>query len=162
MGLSTKPGYIKEPWARIKALARRIAHNWGDEYKDLTPVADLYSELQNRMWISIQQPRGWDGSEPNDQEKESIFSEFADKVSRRLLSICTRRVKNDRVDDWQRAYGLSGNRSTFVRARIIADDIYDKAAPIPDVTPSPGIDGLLDEAMEIVKLAAAETGVTLR
>ncbi len=162
LGLSTKAGYIKEHWARIKALARRIAYNWGDEYQDLTPVADLYSELQNRIWISIQQPRGWDGGEPNDQEKESIFSEFADKVSRRLLSICSRRVKNERADDWQRAYGLSGNRSTFVRAHVIADEIYEKAAPIPDVTPSPGVDGLLEEAMEIVKLAADETGVTLR
>lgn len=122
----------------------------------------MYSELQNRIWISIQQPKGWDGGEPNEQEKESIFSDFADKVSRRLVSTCSRRVKSERLGDWQRAYALSGIRSTFARAHVIADEIYEKAAPVPDVTPSPGVDGLLEEAMAIVKLAAAETGVTLR
>jgi hypothetical protein len=162
LGLSTKPGYVREHWARVKALARRIADNRGDEYQDLKPVADLYSELQTRIWTSIQQPRGWDGGEPTEQEKEGIFSDFADKVSRRLISICSRRIKEERIGDWQRAFGLSGIRSTFARAHVIADEIYEKAAPVPDVTPSPGVDGLLEEAMEIVMQAAAESGVRLR
>jgi hypothetical protein len=161
LGLSTKPGFVKEHWTRIKALARRIAYGWGDEYQDLTPVADLNSELQNRIWISIQQPKNWSGAEPSEKDKEAIFSNLADKVSRRLISTCSRRVRAERVADWQRAYNLSGVRSTFARARIIAEDIYDKAAPIPDVTPSPGTDDLLGEAIEILKQAAAETGVTL-
>ena len=161
LGLIMKPNFVKEHWTRIKALARRIAYGWGDQYDNLTPVADLLSELRNRIFVSIQQPARWSGPEPSEADKEAIFSDFADKVSRRLITICSRRVQAERVDDWQRAYNLSGVRSTFARARVIADDIYDKAAPIPDVTSQPGTDDLLEEAMSIVKQAAVEAGVSV-
>jgi len=161
LGLIVKPNFVKEHWTRIKALARRIAYGWDDQYDNLTPVADLLSELQKRIFVSIQQPARWSGPEPSEADKETIFSDFADKVSRRLISTCTRRVQVERVADWQRAYNLSGVRSTFARARVIADDIYDKAAPIPDVTSLPGTDDLLEEVMSIVKQAAVDAGVSV-
>jgi hypothetical protein len=161
LGLVVKPNFVKEHWTRIKALARRIAFGWDDQYDNLTPVADLLSELQRRIFVSIQQPARWGGPEPSDKDKEAIYSDFADKVSRRLIPTCSRRVQVERVNDWQRAYNLSGVRSTFARARIIADEIYDKAAPIPDVTSLPGTDDLLEEVMIILKEAAADTGVTV-
>lgn len=161
LGLTTKPNVIKEHWTKIKALARRLAFGWDDQYGDLTPVADLISELQKRIWISIQQPAKWSGREPNDTDKETIFSDFAEKVSKRLISTCSRRVQAERLGDWQRAYSLSGARSTFARARIIADDIYNRAAPIPDVTSMPGTDELLREVMTIIEQVATDTAVSL-
>ncbi len=161
LGLTIKPNFVKEHWTRIKALARRIAYGWDDQYDNLTPVADLLSELQKRIFVSIQQPIRWTGPEPSEGDKEAIYSDFADKVSRRLISTCSRRVQAERVADWQRAYNLSGVRSTFARARVIADDIYDKAAPIPDVTSQPGTDDLLEELMNILKQAALDAGVTV-
>jgi energy-coupling factor transporter ATP-binding protein EcfA2 len=162
LGRTIKPGINKEHWTRIKALTRRIAFRWSDEYQHLTPGADLYAELQNRMLVFIQQPDDWDGSEPGDEERETIFSNFTDKLSKRLLTICARRVISEHVTDWQRGYDLHGARSTFARAALIDEDIYVRAAPIPDVTASPDTDSLLEEVMEVVKLAASEAEVVLR
>lgn len=35
-------------WTRVKALTRRLAEGWDDEYDTLKPVADLRFELQLR------------------------------------------------------------------------------------------------------------------
>ncbi|MBV8416835.1 MAG: hypothetical protein JO251_16650 [Verrucomicrobia bacterium] len=63
----------------------------------------------------------------------SCFDAFADNLGRRLLALCTRRAWRERVAQWQDAYNKHGTGSTFVRARIIGDEIYEPAAPVPDV-----------------------------
>src|SRR5207249_11068846 len=42
LGKAVKPAVSKEHWTRIKALTRRIAEGWADEYDTLKPVADLH------------------------------------------------------------------------------------------------------------------------
>ena len=41
LGFAYRDGIQKEHWARIKALSRRFAMNWGNEYDNLRPAADL-------------------------------------------------------------------------------------------------------------------------
>jgi hypothetical protein len=48
-----------------------------------------------------------------------------------------------------------------VRARIIGDEIYEPAAPVPDVTPSPDRNSFLREVIAEVEGAAQETGAVL-
>ncbi len=155
LGLS---GVKKEHWTRVKALSRRFAMGWADEYDTLHPVADLRKELVARIYVFVQNPLGWEGPEPADDQKQDCFDTFAGNLARRLLDVCTRRVWYERTVQWQDAYYKRGTGSTFVRARIIGDEIYEPAAPVPDVMPSPDRNQFLHEIIAEVKEAAEETG----
>ena len=161
LGLEFKPGFAKEHWTRVKALSRRLAMGWADEYDTLRPVADLRKELVERIYVFVQNPLRWAGPEPEDDQKQVWFDAFADKLGVRLLEVCARRVWHERAAQWQDAYGKHGTGSTFVRAQIIGDEIYEPAAPVPDVTPSPDRNQFLREVIAEVEGAAGETGVAL-
>ena len=161
LGLELKPGGAKEHWTRVKALSRRLAEGWDDEYDTLKPIADLRKELVERIYVFVQNPVRWEGPEPTQDEKQSYFDAFADSLGRRLLALCTRRVRRELAARWQDAYSQHGIGSTFVRARIIGDEIYKPAAPVPDVTPSPDRNQFLKEVIAEVGGAAQETGAVL-
>ncbi len=158
LGFESKPGIAKEHWTTIKALNRRLAEMGKDEYDTLKPVADLRQELRDRIYKFIQNPLHWEGPEPSEEEKQTKYDVFAENLSDRLLSLATRRVWKDRIGDWDRAYREAGRGSTFVRARIIGNDIYELAAPVPDVTPSPDRNQFLREVVDQVERAANEIG----
>jgi hypothetical protein len=162
LGMQFKLGVSKEHWARVKALTRRLAEGWDDEYLHLKPVADLHKELTDRIYVFIQSPVDWEGPIPSDDGKQQVFDDYAQQIGHRILEIAARRLREEHTTDWQSAYNLSGRGSTFTRATIIADDIYDKAAPVPDVAPSPDRNKFLHEIMEAVKNAAEACGITLR
>lgn len=161
LGLEFKPGFAKEHWTRVKALSRRLATGWADEYDTLRPIADLRKELVERIYVFVQNPLRWEGPEPEDDQKQACFDAFADNLGRRLLEVCTRRVWHERAAQWRDAYDKHGTGSTFVRARIIGDEIYEPAAPVPDVTPSPDRNQFLREIITEVEKAAGETGAVL-
>ena len=79
-----------------------------------------------------------------------------------VIVISKRRLGQDRVHAWQRAFNESGRGSTFARATIIADDVYSHAAPVPTVAPTPDRNRFLHEVIEVVEAAAKDCGVTLR
>ena len=161
LGLVFRPGFARENWTRVKALSRRLATGWADEYDTLRPIADLRKELVERVYVFVQNPLRWEGPEPEEDQKQSCFDAFADNLGRRLLALCTRRVWHERAVQWREAYDKRGNGSTFVRARIIGDEIYEPAAPIPDVTPSPDRNQFLREVIVEVEGAAQETRAIL-
>ena len=51
--------------------------------------------------------------------------------------------------------------STFVRAEIIAEGIYDKAAPVPDLKPSPDRNKFLHEVLALVEATCKEQNIRL-
>ena len=161
LGLEFKPGFAKEHWTRVKALSRRLGEGWADEYDTLRPVADLRKELVERIYVFVQNPLRWEGPEPTDDQKQDTFDAFADNLGRRLLEVCTRRVWNERAVQWQDAYSKRGTGSTFERALIISDQIYEPAAPVPDATPSPDRNQFLRDIVAEVKQAADETNAEL-
>jgi hypothetical protein len=162
LGLKFKTGVGKEHWSRIKALNRRLAEGWADEYDTLKPVADLHQQLQKRVYVLVQNPVAWNGENPSEDEKQAIFDAFANEVKRQLVELASRRVWRQRIKEWQDAYRLRGPGSTFDRAAFIARAIYERAAPVPDVTPSPDRNEFLHEVAEAVEKAATELGVRLR
>ena len=162
LGLDFKPGFVKEHWTRIKALARRLALKWNDEYDSLKPVADLRQELMGQLYPFIQNPLSWDDCDASDDEKQNKFDALADALSRNLLDLSTRRIWQERISEWERAYYLSGLGSTFERAGIMENEIHDIAAPIPGVTPSPDRNQFLREVIRAFEAAAAEAGAELR
>ena len=156
-------GSDREHWTRIKALNRRLALKWTDEYDSLRPVADLRRELVARIYVFVQNPLCWKGPEPSEEARQSKYDALADNLARRLLDLSTRRrVWKERAKEWERAYVESGRGSTFVRAHIIGNDIYEQAAPVPDDTPSPDRNQFLREVVAEVEAAAGEIGARLR
>ncbi len=162
LGLENRPGFAKEHWARIKALSRRLATGMADEYAWLRPVADLRKELIERIYVFIQNPLRWEeGPKPSDEESQGVYDTLADSIGTRLLELSTRRVWKERVAEWQDASDKRGSGSTFVRARIIGDDICEPAAPVPDVTPSPDRNQFLRQVVAEVEAAVEQVGARL-
>ena len=162
LGLESKPGFTKEHWTRVKALNRRLAAMGKDEYDTLRPVADLRRELRDRIYVFIQSPLQWEGPEPTKEEMQAKYDALADNLSGRLLALATRRVWRERIKDWVRAYQKSGRGSTFVRARIIGNEIYDPAAPVPDVVPTLDRNQFMREVVAEVEEAAKEAGARVQ
>ena len=162
LGLKFKGGSVKEHWTRVKALSRRLAMRWKDEYDTLKPVAELHKELTEQIYVFVRNPVGWKGGpEPAEDQKQACFDAFRKNLNVRLLEICTRRLWHDRIVQWQDAYYKRGAGSTFVRAEIIGDQIYEPAAPVPTVTPSPGHNQFLHQIADEVEKAADEIGAVL-
>lgn len=162
LGRASSPEREKAHWATIKALSRRFAVMHQDEYRNLHPVADLQGWLQEQAWIMIQSPVGWTAGEPSDDEKQGLYDEFANRLSERMLDLAHARLYAERNQEWVDAYMRSGRGSTVVRARIIAEQIYAEAAPVPQSTPAPHQNEFLHQIIEVVRETAAELGVALR
>ena len=162
LGLSSKAGVSKEHWKRIWALSRRLSTSGlGDEYDNLKPVADLKDQLQTRLYVLIQNPLRWDPTEPDDDKKQQVFDALANNLSMRVLDLAARRVRVERIPDWQTAFIQSGRGSSYTRATIIGEQIYQRAAPVPDVTASPDRNALMHQFADIVAEACKEVGAQL-
>jgi hypothetical protein len=163
LGLAHKPGVSKEHWKRIWALSRRLSTpGLRDEYDSLKPVADLRKQLQDRLYVLLQNPLRWEPTEPaDDAHKQQVFDGLANALSIKTLDLATRRVRAERMPDWQSAFNQSGRGSSYARASIIGERIYDRAAPIPDVTPSPDRNSFLHEVAAIVESVCTDGGAAL-
>jgi len=95
-------------------------------------------------------PRRSDGNEP-----------LSSTLTGRLLELASRRVWTERSEEWQEAFNQSGIGSTYDRAKIIAENIYDKAAPVPDLTPSPDRNKFLHEVLASVEATCQELNIAL-
>ncbi|OQC07516.1 MAG: hypothetical protein BWX80_01002 [Candidatus Hydrogenedentes bacterium ADurb.Bin101] len=162
LGIEIRHGVPKEHWTRIKALSRRLATpDWTDEYDTLKPVADLRKDLQDRIYVFLQNPVKWDELEPTEEQKQQIYDSLAENISRRMQGLSSRRIRVERIKEWQDAFNKQGRGSTYVRAAIISDQVYEQAAPIPDMTPSPDRNQFLREVAEEIENAVNDEGAKL-
>ncbi len=164
LGLAQKPGVGKEHWKRIWAMSRRLGTpGLADEYDNLKPVADLRKQLQDRLYILLQNPLQWTPTEPTDDaHKQQVFDGLANALSAKVVDLATRRVRAERMSDWQAAFNQSGRGSSYARASIIGTHIYERAAPIPDMTPSPDRNSFLHEVAAVVESVCVEGGAELK
>lgn len=158
LGLDYNQDAPKEHWTRVKALSRRLAEGWDDEYDNLKPVADLRYHLQTQVYLMLQRPERWSGGEPSEDEKQTIIDSLSNAVTNRLVELTRRRLRDDVRRGWQEAYLQKGLGSTFVRARIIANDVYDRGAPIPTVSASPDQNRFLRDVADAVDEVVRELG----
>lgn len=158
LGLDYNPDAPKEHWTRVKALSRRLAEGWNDEYDNLKPVADLRYHLQMQVYLMLQRPERWSGGEPGEDEKQAIIDSLSNAVTNRLVELTQRRLRDDVRRGWQEAYLQKGPGSTFVRARIIANDVYDRGAPIPTVSASPDQNRFLRDVADAVDEVVRDFG----
>jgi len=133
-----------------------------DEYRNLHPVADLQAWLQDQAWLMIQSPVAWTRGDPSVDEKQALYDELANRLSERMLELAQERLFAQRSREWVDAYHRSGKGSTLDRARIIAEDIYAAAAPVPQATPAPHQNEFLHQVIDIVRTTCTEMEVDLR
>ncbi len=151
----------KRHWATIKALSRRLAEMGEDEYGGLRPVADLRKKLVVRINRFIRKPSRWEGPEATEEEKTEKYASLASSLGRRLTDLSDRRVWSEQMHLWKRAFSRRGRGSTFVRAEIIGNDIYERAAPVADDTPSSVRNRCLRDVVDEFEAAADEVGAQI-
>ena len=157
LGLSYHEATKKEHWTRVKALCRRIANLWDNEYDSLRPVANLVSELQESVSLWLNNPSGWIRHPANDEEGRAAINQIRQEVFIGIHALAERRLIRSYPDDWQAAYGFRGTGSSFQRADRMAH-IYEAAAPSISSVMDPPTQAFLDEVVEIVRTAVENAG----
>ena len=109
----------------------------------------------------LQRPVRWENGEPSDDEKQALIDAMSNSVTNKLVELSERRLGEDVRLGWQEAYAQRGPGSTFVRARIIANDVYDRGAPVPTVSASPDQNRFLKDVARVVSEVAEEFDVIL-
>ena len=84
LGLNYHDGIRKEHWGRVKALCRRIANRWADEYDGLRPVADFVRQLQTSISLWLDSPSDWTRVPENEDERQAAIDEIRKKVFDRI------------------------------------------------------------------------------
>lgn len=161
LGLSHHENVAKEHWTRIKALSRRLANNWGDEYGNLRPIADLLSSLQEEASKWLDRPAAWTSDPANDDDRESALDPIRRVVFVKLQELVTKRLKDDQLANWRIAFDFSGKGSTVLRADMINDINYD-AAPHMSANMTQDARDFLDRLYDILRDGIETSGGKIR
>jgi energy-coupling factor transporter ATP-binding protein EcfA2 len=157
LGLSYHDGISKEHWTRIKALSRRLANHWADEYDTLTPVADLLARLQEEASKWLDRPAGWTRQPEDDDEREIALDAIREAVFKELSRLTKNRLTDEQVAHWRDAYDFSGPGSAGKRSRMI-EEIHDHAAPRISAAMSADARAFLEQLHDILRDAISEAG----
>lgn len=131
LGLTWKPGISQEHWTRVKALSRRFAFQWDDQYDTLRPVADLIKLLSERIGNFVSNPHGWNSENSSEESRQAAINKVAQEIYTRLHTLIKDRLFHEHLREWMNAYSRSGWGSTRTRANDIRG-IYEIATPIPN------------------------------
>ncbi len=157
LGIAYHDGIAKEHWTRIKALSRRLANHWADEYDNLTPVADLLARLQEEASKWLDRPAGWSRLPRDDEEREAALDQIRRAVFSRLYDLTKSRLTDEQVSSWREAYDFSGPGSAGRRSRMI-ETIHDHAAPRISAAMSSDARQFLEKLYEILRDAIVDAG----
>ena len=157
LGLAYYEGERKQHWGRIKALCRRIANRWDNEYSNLRPVADLVGQLQHSISLWLDSPVSWTRDPEEESEKQAVINAIRGKVYVRVHLLAERRLVTAHVSNWQTAYAFSGTGSSYRRADRMGQ-IYEAAAPSVTSVMDAESEDFLNEVILIVKEAVEEAG----
>lgn len=157
LGISYHDGISKEHWTRIKALSRRLASRWADEYDNLTPVADLLARLQEEASKWLDRPADWTRPPHTDEERELALDRIRRTVFARLYDLTKTRLTDDQVASWREAFDHSGPGSAMRRAHTI-ETIHDVAAPRISAAMTSDARLFLSRLHEILREAIKDAG----
>ena len=157
LGLAYYEGIQKEHWGRVKALCRRIANLWENEYNGLRPVADFVSQLQSSISLWLDSPSGWTKQPDNDDEKQSAINEIRRSIYAKLHILAEQRLVTSNLRNWRTAFAFSGTGSSYRRADRMAH-IHEAAAPSIASVMDGDSQAFLDEVIGIVGEAIRNTG----
>lgn len=158
LGLRYYEDVSKEHWTRVKALCRRLANMWADQYDGLRPVSDLIRQLEAGISRWLENPDRWDITPPPpDHKKQATINTIRQKVSNRIHRLAERRLIDDHLSEWQVAFDYRGRGSSYQRADGI-ERIYNAAAPSITSVTSVATQEFVDEVLQVVNEAVEEVG----
>ena len=152
LGLS--PSVTPKHYNTIKALSRRYAEGWNDEFS-LRPASNLVAVLLAGISRYLETPIEWSGDPTTDQKRDTI-DRIKTKVTRALGNVVVRRLRQDPRPQWQEAYSFRGTGSTKPRASRI-ESIFEKHVPVPSAASDDReVWEFLDEVKNVVEKAIVE------
>jgi hypothetical protein len=160
LGFVQVAGESPEPWQKLKALTRRIAHFKQDEYDALRPVADMVKFMQDEVSKYLANPLSWTPAEPaggHEEERARILDAIRQKVFAALHALSTQRLIQSHLADWVTAYDHRGAGSTRSRARDIRA-VYEAGAPVPAEMPGKDANDFLFDVRSLVQAAITSSG----
>lgn len=153
LGIAPDPFYKPRPWQTIKALSRRYAENWGDDF-ELRPTSNLRAALEAAVSRFLESPIAWSG-EPAPEEKRDAIDRLKSAVSMRLPELARRRLREQPQLAWHDAWTPRGTGSTTTR-RIRIEGIYERWVPIPDARGDQAVVDFMTEVETAVTTALEE------
>lgn len=157
LGLAYRDGIRTEHFSRVKALSRRFANKWGDEYDNLRPASDLIGRLQEEISRWLDSPAGWTRAPADDDERMAALNPVRSAVFGALHELVKARLADQHRSDWLTAYTHSGRGSAFRRAGEIRR-IYEDSAPPISSAMKPPARAFLADVVGIVKSAVEKSG----
>ena len=157
LGLAYRDGIRAEHHTRVKALSRRFANAWGDEYDNLRPASDLIGRLQEEISRWLDSPAGWTRRPVDDEERMAALNPVRNAVFSALHDLVKERLSEQHRSDWLNAYTYSGRGSAFLRAGEIRR-IYEDSAPPISSAMKPPARAFLTEVIGIVKSGVEQSG----
>ena len=157
LGIIYRDGIRTEHWTRVKALSRRFANAWGDEYDNLRPASDLIGRLQEEISRWLDSPAGWTRSPTDDDERMAALNPVRSGVFNALHELVKGRLADQHRGDWMNAYTDSGYGSGSRRANSIRR-IYEDSAPPISSAMKPEARAFVTEVVGIVRAAVEKSG----
>jgi hypothetical protein len=103
-----------------------------DEYDTLKPVADLIAGLQTALYGFMSEPVAWQPRTPGEEDdaRATVIARIRQEINTRLHDLARKRIKDERVADWIRAFSRRGPGSGNARKEDVLAQ-YGAAAPTP-------------------------------
>lgn len=159
LGLSPGDGIAPEHWTRVKALTKRFALGWSDEYDSLRPASDLISRLQEEISRWLEVPIRWKREPRDADERTAAINPIRSVVFSALHDLVTKRMAEEQREEWRKAYLEAGPGSALRRADEV-HRIYLKAAPPISTTTKSLVGELITEVIQIIETAVVKAGGT--
>jgi hypothetical protein len=159
LGSAPDSAFKRRPWQTIKAMTRRYAENWGEDF-ELRPAANLRTALEAATSRFLESPIGWSG-DPTPEQKRDTIDRLKNAVTQRLPDIARQRLRERPQSAWHDAWIPRGTGSTVTR-RIRIEGIFERWVPIPDARGDLAVVEFMNEVEAVVKAALAEFEAEVR
>lgn len=153
LGIAANSDHKPRSWQTIKALSRRYAENWGENF-ELRPTANLRTTLEAAVSRFLESPIAWSG-DPTPEQKRDAIERLKTAVTRQLPDLARKRLREQPQPAWQEAWAPRGAGSTVTR-RIRIEGIYQRQVPIPDARGDKSVLDFMNEMEAAVQRALAE------
>ena len=154
LGIAPDSDHKPGSWQSIKALSRRYAENWGENF-ELRPTANLRTSLETAVSRFLESPIGWTGADPTPEQKRDAIERLKTAVTKQLPDLARRRLREQPQPSWHEAWAPRGAGSTITR-RIRIEGIYQRQVPIPDARGDKTVVEFMTEMEHVVATSLAE------
>lgn len=155
LGITSDSEHKPRSWQTIKALSRRYAENWGENF-ELRPTANLRATLEAAVSRFLENPIGWSG-DPSPEQKRDAIERLKTAVTKQLPNLARRRLREQPQPSWHEAWLPRGVGSTVTR-RIRIEGIYQRQVPIPDARGDKAVLEFMEEIWAVVDQALVQFG----